>query len=103
MARQKRKFLSSYKYGFVLAAAALVVWSACCDITRDRDTITLVVAGQALIKIDPRQSWDKPFGSIRPIIQSADVGFTNFEMAVNGQDNQCNVPLYGLQSDVTCE
>ena len=92
MARQKRKFLSSHKYGFVLAAAALVAWSACCDSPRDRDTITLVAAGQALIKIDPRQSWDEPFGSIRPIIQSADVGFTNFEMAVNGQDNQCNVP-----------
>lgn len=92
MTRQKRKFLSSYKYGFVLAAAALVVWSACCNLARDPGTIKLVVAGQTLIKIDPRQSWEKPFGSIRPIIQSADVGFTNFEMAVNGQDNQCNVP-----------
>jgi len=92
VASPKRKFLSNYQYGFVLAAAALVVWSACCDIVNNRDIITLVVAGQALIKIDPRQSWDNPFGSVRPILQSADVGFTNFEMAVNGQDNQCNVP-----------
>lgn len=30
-----------------------------------------------------------PFSSVKPIIESADVGFTNFEMAV---DNNCGLP-----------
>ena len=37
--------------------------------------ITLVVAGQALIKKDPRLSWDDPFGSLRPVLDAADVAF----------------------------
>jgi poly-gamma-glutamate synthesis protein (capsule biosynthesis protein) len=54
--------------------------------------ITLVVAGQALIKIDPRLSWEDPFGSLRPILQGADVAFTNFEMAVKSEVDACGVP-----------
>jgi poly-gamma-glutamate synthesis protein (capsule biosynthesis protein) len=68
------------------------VIAACSDASRDRDTLTLVVAGQALIKVDPRLSWDDPFGSVRPIVEAADVAFTNFEMAINGPDNECSVP-----------
>ncbi len=54
--------------------------------------LELVVAGQALIKVDPRRTWDDPFGTVRSIVQSADVGFTNFEMAVNASGNGCNIP-----------
>jgi len=49
----------------------------------------LAIVGQSLIKIDPRKHWSNPFGSVKPIIGSADIGFTNFEMAV---DNNCGVP-----------
>ena len=51
--------------------------------------IKLAIVGQSLIKIDPRKHWSNPFGSVKPIIGSADIGFTNFEMAV---DNNCGVP-----------
>lgn len=50
----------------------------------------LAVVGQSLIKIDPRKSWDNPYGTVEPILQSADVCFTNFEMAVDG--GSCGVP-----------
>jgi len=66
--------------------------AGCSDAPRDSDAITFVVAGQALIKVDPRTVWEDPFGSVRPVVQAADVAFTNFEMAINGPDNQCNVP-----------
>ena len=56
------------------------------------DAIELIVTGQALIKLDPRVVWPEPFVSIRPILESADIGFTNFEMAVNPQGNGCAVP-----------
>jgi len=52
-------------------------------------SIKLAVVGQSLIKVDPCKHRDNPFGSVKPIIKSADIGFTNFEMAVN--DN-CAVP-----------
>lgn len=58
----------------------------------DRSTITLAVSGQALIKADPRKYWGDPYGTIRPIVETADIGFTNFEMAVNPAGNGCNLP-----------
>jgi len=51
--------------------------------------IKMVVVGQSLIKVDPRKHWSSPFGSVKTILESADVGFTNFEMAIN--DN-CGLP-----------
>lgn len=51
--------------------------------------IKLAIVGQSLIKVDPRKHWIDPFSSVKPIIESADVGFTNFEMAV---DNNCGLP-----------
>lgn len=53
---------------------------------------TIVLAGQALIKVDPRAGWDAPFESLLPVLESADVAFTNFEAAVNGPHNECAVP-----------
>jgi len=54
--------------------------------------IRLVLAGQALIKKDPRLRWDDAFGSLRPILDSADVAFTNFEMAVMSEADRCGLP-----------
>lgn len=77
---------------FVLALAIIFALTACTDAPRDHDALTLVVVGQTLIKVDPRLSWDAPFGTVRPIVEAADIAFTNFEMAINGPDNQCGVP-----------
>ena len=54
--------------------------------------LTLVIAGQALIKVDPRTIWSSPFTSVRPFIESSDLAFTNFEMAVSPPDTRCGVP-----------
>ncbi|HIC14348.1 MAG TPA: hypothetical protein EYO83_04330 [Gemmatimonadetes bacterium] len=54
--------------------------------------LTLVIAGQALIKVDPRTIWSSPFTSVRPFIESSDLAFTNFEMAVSPPDTRCAVP-----------
>ncbi len=54
--------------------------------------IEMIVTGQALIKLDPRVIWQEPFVDIRPVLESADIGFTNFEMAVNPDGNGCGLP-----------
>lgn len=54
--------------------------------------IRLVIAGQALIKKDPRIRWEDPYGSLRPTLARADIAFTNFEMAVIGGDRECELP-----------
>ena len=51
--------------------------------------IELVIVGQSLIKMHPEKHWSNPFATVRPILESADIGFTNFEMAV---DNNCGLP-----------
>jgi hypothetical protein len=53
----------------------------------------MVLTGQALIKKDPRLRWDDPFGTLRPILEPADIRFTNFEMAVMPDDGRCGVPV----------
>jgi len=63
---------------FIFLAAA--VPSGCAP-AQGGPEVTLVIGGQALIKKDPRHHWEDPLGSLRPILQAADVGFTNFEMA----------------------
>ncbi len=70
----------------------VVALTGSCETAPPQPEITLVVAGQALIKKDPRLAWDDPFGSLTPIIQSADVAFTNFEMAVMSEADGCGVP-----------
>ena len=63
-----------------------------CGPVHGEPEVTLVVAGQALIKKDPRLHWEDPFGSLRPILRRADVAFTNFEMAVGSGENRCGLP-----------
>ncbi len=64
-----------------------------CDSPPPEPEITLVLAGQALVKKDPRLRWDDPFGTLRPIVEEADVAFTNFEMAVMSDEDRCGLPL----------
>jgi len=77
----------------LIASIALLFVLACNRSDQKTSTckaeIKLVVVGQSLIKIDPRKRWPEPFGSVKPILESADIGFTNFEMAV---DNNCGLP-----------
>ena len=56
-----------------------------------KEPISMVLTGQALIKLDPRQFWDDPYGTLKPILKEADIAFTNFEMAVNKPSNGCRV------------
>ncbi len=71
---------------------AVMVLIASCDRPPPEPEITLVVVGQALIKVDPRLAWEDPFGSLRPMLQRGDVAFTNFEMAVKSEPDGCGVP-----------
>lgn len=75
---------------FVSIAVACLV--ASCSTGHPEPKIRLVVAGQGLIKKDPRIRWDDPFGSLRPILDRADIAFTNFEMAVLSEADRCGVP-----------
>ncbi len=54
--------------------------------------LTVVLAGQMILLTDPRESRDDPFGSIRPVLRSADVAFANFEAAVMEPDDRCGLP-----------
>jgi poly-gamma-glutamate synthesis protein (capsule biosynthesis protein) len=80
----------SSKFG-VLALAIVVLLSAC-SVPLDEPEIRLVLAGQTLIKKDPRIRWSDPYGSIRPILNAADVAFTNFEMAILAEEDRCGIP-----------
>jgi poly-gamma-glutamate synthesis protein (capsule biosynthesis protein) len=64
-----------------------------CDAPSPEPEITLVLTGQTLVKKDPRLRWDDPFGTLRSIVEGADVSFTNFEMAVVSDGDRCGLPL----------
>jgi poly-gamma-glutamate synthesis protein (capsule biosynthesis protein) len=78
---------TAFVCGVIVAAIA-----AACDAPPPEQDVTLVLAGQALIKKDPRLRWDDPFGTLRPILGRADVAFTNFEMAVLSDEDRCGLP-----------
>jgi|SaaInlStandDraft_2_1057019.scaffolds.fasta_scaffold02434_6 poly-gamma-glutamate capsule biosynthesis protein CapA/YwtB (metallophosphatase superfamily) len=73
-----------------LAGACMVLSTACSDSPPASET-RLVLAGQALIKKDPRIRWEDPYGSLAPILDRADVAFTNFEMAILSDEDRCGV------------
>ena len=87
-----------WKWSRWLLLTAVVLVTAC-DLPEPQrraepeQEITLVVAGQALIKQDPRLLWEEPFGSLRDTVGGADVAFTNFEMAVAPEPDRCGLPL----------
>jgi poly-gamma-glutamate synthesis protein (capsule biosynthesis protein) len=76
----------------VLIVAVIAAAVATCSSPSGEPEIRLVLAGQALIKKDPRIRWDDAYGTLRPILERADVAFTNFEMAVLPGVDQCGVP-----------
>jgi poly-gamma-glutamate synthesis protein (capsule biosynthesis protein) len=76
----------------ILGSVAVAALATACSTERPEPETRLVLAGQALIKKDPRLRWDDPFGSLRPILDRADVAFTNFEMAVLSEVDRCGVP-----------
>jgi poly-gamma-glutamate capsule biosynthesis protein CapA/YwtB (metallophosphatase superfamily) len=78
---------------FVTAwVTALALGCATCGNPAPEETITLLIAGQSLIKVDPRQIWPNAFSGVRPFIEAADIAFTNFEMAVASADTRCGLP-----------
>lgn len=75
----------------IFCLVILTLVTACSNPRPDSET-RLVLAGQALIKKDPRIRWSDPYGSLRPILDRADVAFTNFEMAVSSEEDRCGLP-----------
>ena len=76
----------------LLAIIITFVLFSCCSGPQEETEVRLVLTGQALIKKDPRIRWEDPFGTLRPILDSADIAFTNFEMAVLSGEHRCGVP-----------
>lgn len=76
-------------YRILIIAIATV--STACSNSQTESEVRLVLAGQALIKKDPRIRWENPYGTLRPILERADVAFTNFEMAVLSESDRCGV------------
>jgi poly-gamma-glutamate synthesis protein (capsule biosynthesis protein) len=76
----------------IFASVTVAALVTACSAGRPEPETRLVLAGQALIKKDPRMRWDDPYGSLRPILDRADVAFTNFEMAVLSEADRCGIP-----------
>jgi poly-gamma-glutamate capsule biosynthesis protein CapA/YwtB (metallophosphatase superfamily) len=51
--------------------------------------VRLALLGQALIEHDPRDHLRSPLLSLQPLLDSADMVFTNLEVAVEGPDCEC--------------
>lgn len=77
---------------FACGVVAMTLGAAC-DSPPPEEEITLVLAGQALVKKDPRLHWEDPFGTLRPIVEHANVAFTNFEMAIMSDEDRCGLPI----------
>ena len=76
-------------FALILAVPAMLGANTIPHQDDEGPSFTLAIVGQALIKVDPREQWSNPFAGIRPILEDADLAFTNFEMAV---DDDCGVP-----------
>ncbi len=76
----------------LLVLIVIIGLATSCSSPQQEAEVRLVLAGQALIKKDPRIRWDDPFGTLRPIIERADIAFTNFEMAVMAKEGRCDLP-----------
>ena len=55
----------------------------------DDDSTHVVLLGQALIEHDPRPYLEAPLRTVTPILASADLVFTNLEVAVRGEGCEC--------------
>lgn len=76
---------------FTISLVFLTLAMACGD-TPSESEVRLVIAGQALIKKDPRVRWEAPYSSLRPMLDRADIAFTNFEMSVIPEGDRCGLP-----------
>ena len=81
------KIFRDFHIAQIVFLISLLVTFGCND--SNTPSLNLVIVGQSLIKVHPEKHLSDPFFSVRPIIESADIGFTNFEMAV---DNNCDLP-----------
>ena len=77
----------------IVCGIVLTILPVACASPPPEAQIRLVLTGQTLVKKDPRLRWDDPFGTLKPILERADVAFTNFEMAVLSGEDNCGVPL----------
>jgi poly-gamma-glutamate synthesis protein (capsule biosynthesis protein) len=77
--------------GGAIGVVAATIFLSCAEPPTEHD-VRLVIAGQALIKKDPRIRWEDAFGTIRPILDRSDIAFTNFEMAVASEPDRCGLP-----------
>ena len=77
---------------FVWLLSGILLTACATDSPEPETEVRVLLAGQALIKKDPRLRWDDPYGSLRPMLDRADVAFTNFEMAVLSERDRCGVP-----------
>ncbi len=84
--------LKMIRCGCLVASITVAALVTACSTELPEPETRLVLAGQALIKKDPRLRWDDPYGSLRPILERADVAFTNFEMAVLAEADRCGIP-----------
>ncbi|MDE2660959.1 MAG: CapA family protein [Acidobacteriota bacterium] len=77
----------------ILLALALPVLSGCPGEVRqassDDDSIQVILLGQALIEHDPRPYLEAPLRTVTPILSSADLVFTNLEVAVRNEGCEC--------------
>ena len=73
-------------------AVAVALLGLACSSPPPEPEVRLVLVGQSLIKKDPRIRWNDPYGTVRPILDRADVAFTNFEMAVVSGGDRCGLP-----------
>ena len=62
----------------------------------DGDSIHVVLLGQALIEHDPRQYLEAPLRTVTPILASADLVFTNLEVAVRNESCECVATREGV-------
>ena len=70
-----------YRYAslaLILAMPSMLGANAIPHQDDEGSSVTLAIVGQALIKVDPREQWPNPFAGIRPILEDADLAFTNF-------------------------
>lgn len=77
---------------FRALAVSVTAITIACSSPQPEQEVRLLLAGQALIKKDPRIRWEDPYGTLRPMLDRADVAFTNFEMAILSAGDRCGVP-----------
>ena len=86
----RRPLISAF---LALAAAGALFscdWKASATPTeKGNRTVRIILLGQSLIRHDPRDYLENPLHTVAPILRSADVVFTNLEVAIEGAYCPC--------------